>query len=366
MSDYLERLIASSLDLGDGRDASTVVRPRRAALFETSTMGDQGVFASAFGIAPPIEETVEETVSRAVPPTDDRARGGPARERGEERSGQSLPRAQRGDGRAPRGVPRPSPSQAFNQTDVEASTVVPRAAPGPDVPAASATTPSGVQGAAASAPAIPDRDSAEPTRPSGAPAERPVERYRREPVHQPIVPAAEQQVESTVLRREATPRIGRPAASHGDEEHQMVRSAVAPAPSSAGPMPGNVLRSAPAVTFGEASWSASPVEPAGPGERPRSGKAGRAVEPAAITREGQGGRSSQARPSFQVEPSSVEVEARPHKEPATTIVVSIGRIEVRAPSAPPATPARPRQPAARWGPALSLDAYLDQRNGARR
>jgi len=362
MNDYLDRLIDSSLDFGDGRDASMVVRPRRAALFERTAPGDQDLLASPFEIALPVEEIVEESVSSAVPPSDDRAALGPAWAHGRryaERSGQ--------DGRAPRRVPLPPTSHPFDQLDDAAPRVVPRTAPTPRLPPASDAMAPAAQETMAPAPAAGIQEGAPPTPPAYGAAER----RGQEPVRRIAAPA-ERLAGAVVPRGGSAGRDFSAAASQGGTEVSAARSQpVASAPESP-PHPttsasfGEKTGSTMSRIFGDAGQSASSAEAARPVERARAGRAGwpvepsvnagRAGEPAVVSRRPAGA-------SFQIEPSSVSVEARPRQEPATTIVVSIGRIEVRAPSAPPSKPARPRQPAARRGPALSLDAYLDQRSG---
>jgi hypothetical protein len=96
------------------------------------------------------------------------------------------------------------------------------------------------------------------------------------------------------------------------------------------------------------------------------------TEPAPSRSEGALGPLAPAEPARRADPfpltdPQANGDHSPARQPTTTIVVSIGRIEVRAPAAPPsAQPPRPRQPAARRGPSVSLVAYLARRNGAGR
>lgn len=318
MSDYLERLIDSSLDLGDSRDASAVVRPRRAALFERTTPGDASLFESSFETPQAIEQVAEHSPSFPSLQPDEQPAGGPSEERERryaERSGQ--------DRRAPRNGPR-LPSDADTVTHPGVPHPAPTLSHGPASPVA----PFAARETTGPTRSAPPQAGAPPRSPAGAP----VERRDQDPARRPSSPAFEQHVESVLSRPDAVEATAPPIAGHAGQQRRDVR--VRPAPSSSGEPPGHV-------------------------ERPRAERPGRLVEPSIRA-------PRTAGPSIRIEPGWAEMEARPRQEPATTIVVSIGRIEVRAPSSTPAAPARPRQPAARRGPALSLDAYLDRRNGGSR
>jgi hypothetical protein len=66
------------------------------------------------------------------------------------------------------------------------------------------------------------------------------------------------------------------------------------------------------------------------------------------------------------EPGPQEPRVAAPEPPSPTIRVAIGRIEVRAITPPPPMPPAQRRAPARPGPALSLDDYLEQRNGGQR
>lgn len=341
MSDYLERLITSALDPVEDRAASTVVRPRRDALFERPTSGDRPTTTSPFAITRPLEEAVEQPDSLPAGltdphPSDDRAPHGPAWERG--RPGRFIP------SKAP-STPRDAPAPLTPpQPIAEAPTVPPRPAPAPGAPSASTRPPATTHETAppatthqttspGSTHTVPPDDTTAPSTPASVPAAR----HNSAPRARPSTPAAEQHAETMAPRHAARvptpPPVAPPIPAQSADARPRPVSRTPPAP----PAPATFDEPAPA----------------------RPSPSGRQSQPAILARRS-------AAPSFRIEPS-VEVEMRSRPEPATTIVVTIGRIEVRAPSSPPAAaPARPRQPAPRRAPTLSLDAYLDQRNGVRR
>jgi hypothetical protein len=68
--------------------------------------------------------------------------------------------------------------------------------------------------------------------------------------------------------------------------------------------------------------------------------------------------------SYREAPEPVSIEHAVAADAGPTIRVSIGRVEVRAIMPPP--PSAPRTKPARRGPTLSLDGYLQRRNGGQR